>query len=131
LNVALIPVMGILGAAVAWAASMVLDAGLAAAEVAVLVRIRPQPVAATRAILPALVCFAGTGIPLRLFWGASLPSLAVAGVLGSLLFATWCWADRRRLRVDEFLSALRSKAPRERVAVAATDSDLHQVGGRS
>ncbi|MGH3097551.1 MAG: lipopolysaccharide biosynthesis protein [Streptosporangiales bacterium] len=131
LNVALIPVMGILGAAVAWAASMLLDAGLAAAEVAVLVRIRPQPAAAARAILPALVCFAGTGIPLRLFWGASPSSLVVAAVLGALLFAAWCWADRRSLRVDEFLSALRAKASREPVAVEAADSDLRQVGDRS
>lgn len=97
LNLVLIPRLGIAGAAVSWAASMVLDSLLAALQVHRALGIGPslRPVAHV-----ALIVCAAVGVPslaVEMVMGQGIVPMASAAVAsGALLFGCCAW-DRERL----------------------------------
>lgn len=113
LNVAgsllLLPVLGITGAAIAWAVAMLVDALLATIQVRILLGIAP----AGRRVLAALaVPLLAVGLPAALSrWllGATPAGLAVAVVGGAVLLLVWARLGGRRLEVDDLVSAFRRR----------------------
>ncbi|MGV8886134.1 MAG: oligosaccharide flippase family protein [Microbacteriaceae bacterium] len=100
-NLLMIPVWGIEGAAVVWAASMLLDAALATIEVRVLVGIRLTAPSVAYALLIAVV---SVGVPAgasRLIFGATATGFWVGLTLAIVAFLGWIAADRRRLGLHE------------------------------
>lgn len=110
-NVVLVPHAGILGAAAVWAASMVVDAGLAAVEVRRLVGITVELRRVGYALAVAVVTVGAPAVAARVLWGPSPVALVVAAAVGATLLVGWCVLDRRRLHLADLgLLARRSSA---------------------
>lgn len=100
-NVILVPWIGIIGAAIAWAVSMIVDALLAAFEVRLLVGIRVELRAVSYALIIPLVTVGGSGALFQAIAGRdSLLAMVLTIVVGGLLMLAWCVIDRRRLNFD-------------------------------
>ena len=97
----LVPIWGITGAAVAWAAACAIDAALASVQVRVVLGLRVSPVPGLYPLIVALITFGVPSLALRLTLGATWLSLFAAAAAGALLFLAWCRLDRRRLHLDE------------------------------
>lgn len=100
-NVLLVPIWGIMGAAVSWAGSLLLEAVLASIETRIFVGVRFDVRRVSYAFLVAAV---SAGIPstvaIALFGNNTLACLlAVGGAI--LLLVLWCLLDRRRLRMSD------------------------------
>lgn len=93
----LIPVWGIEGAAISWAASMLIDAVLAAIEVRILVGIHPRLNTVLQALLIGLLVFGLPALIFRTLLGLSLPSLLLSGTFSVCVFGLLGWFMRRRL----------------------------------
>ncbi|RNE67369.1 oligosaccharide flippase family protein [Cryobacterium tepidiphilum] len=111
-NLLLIPLMGITGAAVTWAFSMLVDAALAAIEVRKFLGISIE----LRSVLYALlVPVASVGLPAgiaRLTLGPGLLPMTLSIVVGGIFLLTWCALDRERLHLHELVVlARRKRAP--------------------
>ena len=107
LNLVLVPRWGIDGAAVAWAATILLDTVLAAAEVRLLLGIRTFDRGTVVVGLGAIACYGGLGLLLHQ-WGAA----GIAGYLGFLvvatvLFAGVLWRFRQLLELWALREAVR------------------------
>ena len=117
-NLLVIPRWGIVGAAVVWAASMLVDAVLATIEVRRLVGVTPD----LRSVgFPLLLGIVAVGIPAagcRLLLGQGTGALVVAAVVGCAFFAAACWWGRERLHLRELApGALRRGAQRGEVSM--------------
>ena len=114
LCLALLPVVGLVGAAVAWACAVTLRCGLAVRQVRIdlgVQAVAPEPMLAA---LLALTCF---GLPSLLWSATSSDRLAVGGLLlllGTTTYLVLLWGLRRRLHLDVIVAALvrrRSSGP--------------------
>ncbi|GAB3616267.1 lipopolysaccharide biosynthesis protein [Okibacterium endophyticum] len=108
-NVALIPVIGITGAAVSWAISMLADAALATVQVRRFVGIRTDLRGIGYALLVPVVSIGVPAIALRLWLGATGAALAISIGIGAVLFVVWCVLDRRRLHLVDLISLVRRR----------------------
>jgi O-antigen/teichoic acid export membrane protein len=111
LNLVLLPHLGILGAAIAWAASIVLDNLAAVIEVWLLLHLRPFGPGYGLVVAATVGCFGGAGIAARALLGQTLPALVVAAVLGLIAFAVVAYLARARLQLTELLAALMPGRP--------------------
>ncbi len=106
-NILLVPVIGIMGAALSWAASMLIDAVLASVQVRILIGVRVEVLAVLRALAGPVV---GVGVPSAFFWwwlgGDSLLAMCATIIAGGALLAVWAWVDRRHLQLAD-LGSLR------------------------
>jgi O-antigen/teichoic acid export membrane protein len=115
LSLILIPRIGIAGAAVAWAASILFNNIAPLAEVRAFLKLHPFgrgfPVVAGS----ALVCFGGIGLAVRLLLGPSVPGLILYLVLGVAGYVALLVRLRERvelpLLVDTVLPGRRNPAP--------------------
>jgi O-antigen/teichoic acid export membrane protein len=119
-NLVLVPVWGIKGAALAWAAAMLLDAALALTQVSRFVGLRLDhrlvghaAAAATAATVPILVVVRWT---LGTSTGALFVGLFLAGA--SLTTVCWCWRDR-----FQFADITAVRASRHRSAKPSIDPE--------
>jgi len=108
-NFLMIPAIGIEGAALAWVASMLIDALLASIEVKKFVGIRLQPWRIAYATLPAVISFLAPGVALLLTLGHGIPMLSANVVIGTATFLLWCWVDKDRLQLANIAAAIRRK----------------------
>jgi O-antigen/teichoic acid export membrane protein len=99
-NVALLPLIGIVGAAISWAASMLVDALLALVEVRRMLGIRAELRVVGYALAVPLVTIAIPAFAVRSVLGESLLSLALSAVLGGAALLVWCRLDRNRLQLN-------------------------------
>ncbi|MCU1635618.1 MAG: hypothetical protein JWQ68_857 [Cryobacterium sp.] len=100
LNLLLVPVLGILGAAITWAGVILLDTALASWQVHHKMGVTLAPGALVLAMAVPSAVFGGGGAVLRLGFGSSLPALLV-GVAGlALVYALVLWLLRQRLGID-------------------------------
>ncbi len=108
-NLILVPRIGIVGAALAWAAAMLLDAALATIEVRRYVGISPQ----VRAVLyPLVIAGVSFGVPAaiaRVMWGPTTAAMSMAVALSVGPFVAWCALDRERLGLSNLGRALRRR----------------------
>jgi O-antigen/teichoic acid export membrane protein len=107
LNLVLIPRMGILGAAIAWAASIVVDNVTAMAEIRWVMGLDPFGPGYLLAAGTGLACFGCTGLATRLLLGQSLLALVVACAAGAAAFAVALYLGRARFQLASVMRVLR------------------------
>jgi len=107
LNLTLVPVFGIEGAAWAWAAAIVINNVLPLTQLFASARIHPFG----RSLLVACAATIGSYIPVslaaRLLVGQTVTALVIGVVAGSTIYLAVLWSARRTLSLDEFVRALR------------------------
>jgi O-antigen/teichoic acid export membrane protein len=108
LNVVLIPHIGIMGAALAWAAAILINNVLPLALIAGSLRIHPYGAATVTAAALAALCFGALPMLARAVIGDGLIALLATTALGAVLYAYGCWRFRRPLRLSS-LRALRTR----------------------
>lgn len=100
LNLVLIPWAGILGAALAWVATVLAETAVAAVQVHRKIGIEAGlRILAVPAAL-SLAVFGVAGLGSRWLVGDSLPGLATATLVGGAVYASVVWAKRRTLLAD-------------------------------
>ena len=107
LNLILLPRIGIVGAAIAWAASIVVDNVAPVIEVWLMLGIRPFGEGYWLVALASMACFGITGLAGRILLGETLPALLVATAVGLMAFAAVLYASRARLQLAGLLAAMR------------------------
>jgi O-antigen/teichoic acid export membrane protein len=111
LNVLLIPRYGILGAALAWSASILINNLIPALQVRGTWDMQPVSSGSVVAGSAALVGFGVLGLVLRLVAGSTPTTLAVTAAVGSGLYLAALWRWRSTLHVWAFQEALRRRSP--------------------
>jgi O-antigen/teichoic acid export membrane protein len=107
LNLLLVPHLGVLGAAIAWSASIVID------NVAAMIEVRwlmGMPLFGGGFLLASgitLTCFGTTGIAARLLLGETIPALLAAAVAGTASYALALYFNRSTLQIAELARAMR------------------------
>jgi O-antigen/teichoic acid export membrane protein len=112
LNLLLLPHLGIAGAAIAWAASIVVDNIAPVIEVWLMLGIRPFGDGYWLVAGASAACFGITGIAIRALLGQSLLGLVVATVVGVMAFAAALYGARERLQLGGLLAIMRVKSAR-------------------
>jgi O-antigen/teichoic acid export membrane protein len=114
LNLVLVPRIGILGAAIAWAASIAVDNLTAMAEVWMVMGFDPFGPGYWRAAGITVACFGGPAVVARTLLGAAFPSLCVAVAAGLIAFAIAVYSARAPLQLTEVLAGLGGRTPTRR-----------------
>jgi len=110
LNLVLLPHIGILGAAVAWAASIVVDNVTAMIEIRWVLGLAPFGPGYLLAAATTVGCFGVTGIVARILLGETLPALAAALAVGLAAFGTALYLARAPLQLAGISEVLRLRA---------------------
>lgn len=106
LNLILIPHFGIVGAAIAWSASIIVDNLAGLFEVRVLLGLRSYGSGFLVAAAMAVVCYGIPGLVLRLFDSSSLPPFFAYLVIASAAYVLILYRLRRVLRLDVVIAAV-------------------------
>ena len=109
LNLILLPRIGIAGAAIAWAASIVVENFAAVIEVWLTLGIGPCGAGYWLAAVASVTCFGIPGLAARYLLGQSLLGLAVGIAAGLVVFAIFLYAARARLQLTGLTAALRRR----------------------
>lgn len=119
LSLLLVPRIGIAGAAIAWAGSIVVNNVLPLAEVRAFLKVHPFgrgfPVAAGG----ALACYGVFGMLLRLTVGPTIPAFVVWAVAATAAYAALLWRFRDRVELELLGGSLRSRRGRRGAQPAA------------
>lgn len=107
LNLILLPRVGIVGAAIAWAASIVVENVAAAIEVWLMFKIGPFGKGYLFLAAASVGCFAIPGLAARVLLGQTLPGLAVATIAGAAVFGAVLYSVRERLQLADLMGSLR------------------------
>jgi O-antigen/teichoic acid export membrane protein len=100
LNLLLVPLLGIVGAAISWVVSLIVDTAIAAWQVHRGMGVRLQPAELVRAALVPLVVFGIGCTIIRLTAGASLTALAVGLPLLLVVYLASLWLLQSQLGID-------------------------------
>lgn len=106
LNLALLPRIGILGSAIAWAASIVFDNLAAVIEVWLLLHLRPFGTGYGLVVATTAGCFGVAGFAARAVLGQTLPAFLIAVALGAAAFVLVAYLMRARLQLAGLIAAL-------------------------
>jgi O-antigen/teichoic acid export membrane protein len=107
LNLLLVPRIGILGAAIAWAASLAIDNIAPMIEVRMVMGMAPFGPGYWRTAGITLACFGVTGAAARLIGGQTVLALIVALAAGLVSYALVLYTQRAHLQLGELAAALR------------------------
>ena len=110
LNLVLLPRIGILGAAIAWGASIVVDNVTAMIEVRWVLGLAPFGSGYGLVAAVTVGCFGITSVAARALLGETLPGLAVALAAGLAIFAAVLYLARAPLQLTGISAALRLRA---------------------
>ncbi len=110
LNLLLLPHIGILGAAIAWGASIIVDNVAAMIELRWVLGLAPFGPGYGLVAAVTAGCFGATGIAARALLGETLPALAVALAVGIAAFAAVLYAARAPLQLGTMAAAFRVRA---------------------
>jgi O-antigen/teichoic acid export membrane protein len=119
LNLVLVPRIGILGAAIAWAASIVVDNVTAMVEIRWIMGLDPFGPGYWLAAGATVACFGGTGLAARVLLGPSFLTLCVAVAVGLAAFGTLLYFARVPFQLAGVFAALRPPVPRLRPVLPA------------
>ncbi|HXP20745.1 MAG TPA: oligosaccharide flippase family protein [Streptosporangiaceae bacterium] len=109
LNFLLLPRIGIAGAAIAWAASILVDNVLAAFEVWWVLDVAPLGRGYGLVVAVAGGCFGLVGLGVRKLAGQTLPALGLAVAIGLVAYVLVVYAGRGRLQLTGFYAAMRPR----------------------
>jgi O-antigen/teichoic acid export membrane protein len=107
LNVVLLPRIGIIGAAIAWAASILVDNVAAVIEVWWTLGLAPFGPGYFPTVAAAGGGFAAAGLAARLLLGQTVAGLGAAVLAGLLACGVLAYAGRRRLQLDGLRAIIR------------------------
>jgi O-antigen/teichoic acid export membrane protein len=107
----LIPHIGILGAAIGWAAAIVFNNVVPLAQIGLTLRLHPFGVSVALAATLTVGCFGALSLVMRAALGGGLPSLVTTACVGSVGYGLGCWVLRRQLGLTS-LGALRGRPGR-------------------
>lgn len=114
LSLLLVPRIGIAGAAIAWAGSIVVNNVFPLVEVRAFLKVHPFgrgfPVSAGSATL----CYGAFGMLLRLSVGPTIPAFVVWAVMATAAYAVLLWRFRDRVELELLGGSLRSRRSRRR-----------------
>lgn len=99
-NLALVPVLGVWGAAVTWVVVVVADNIIAAMQVHHRMHVDLQPSKLLAPMLPPVLVFGVGGILFTWWAGSSLVVLLIAGVVLCAIYAVVLWLLRRPLHIE-------------------------------
>jgi O-antigen/teichoic acid export membrane protein len=120
LSFLLIPQIGIAGAAIAWAGSILVNNVAPLAEVRAFLKVHPFgrgfPVAAGASLL----CYGVLGMLLRVTMGTTIPALVICIVLGTAGYAWLLWKFRDRVELVLLGGTLKSGRRRRARPVVTT-----------
>ena len=129
LNVLLIPPLGLAGAAIAWAASIMVQNVTPLLQIWFLMRLQPAgpgyPVAAGAAVL----CFGALGLAASAAFGVSLPTMIGSTTVAILLYAVLLGRGREALQLGVFTQILRRRRVTPATAPVATERSPGSVVG--
>lgn len=108
-NLVLIPLLGILGAAVAWVASMLLDTLLAAWQVRASTGISMSLSSIVHVGLAVVLCVAGPMVCVVVVLGQGIGSLVAGVALATVVLGSWCLRTRTPLHLTELRSLRRPR----------------------
>jgi O-antigen/teichoic acid export membrane protein len=117
LNLLLLPRIGILGSAIAWAVSIVFDNLAAVIEAWLVLHLRPFGPGYGLVVVATAGCFGTAALAARALLGETLPALVIGAALGAAAFALVAYLARARLQLAGLIAALLPGRP----AVAATE----------
>lgn len=128
LNLFLVPRYGIVGAAVAWAVSLVITNAVPLVQVWRAEGLHPFSAGWAYAAALSLGVVGAVEVGVRALFGATLPSLAGALVLAGGLYGAALLCFRDRLALDQFAAALTAAASREErgVRTGASPVRMHR-----
>jgi O-antigen/teichoic acid export membrane protein len=109
LNLVLLPRMGILGAAIAWGASIVVDNVTAMIEVRWVLGLAPFGPGYALVAAATVGCFGVTGVAARILLGETLPALAAAIAVGLAAFGAVLYLARVPLQLGGISAVLRPR----------------------
>jgi O-antigen/teichoic acid export membrane protein len=110
LNLLLLPHIGILGAAIAWGASIIVDNVTAMIELRFVLGLAPFGPGYGLAAALTVGCFGTTGLAVRAVLGETLPALVLALAVGMAAFAAVLYAARAPLQLATMAAAFRARA---------------------
>jgi O-antigen/teichoic acid export membrane protein len=111
LNLLLIPPLGILGAAIAWAAAILANNLVPLAQIGLVLGLHPFDGATGRAALLALTCFGVLPGGLLLLDVPTAAVLAAVLLVSVPLYAWSCWISREVLSLDALVGGLSRRRP--------------------
>jgi O-antigen/teichoic acid export membrane protein len=109
LNVVLIPPFGITGAAIAWAATILVSNVAALVEVRWFLNLRPLGRGFGIVAGISSVCYGAVGLVVRLAFGTALPVFILFAALSTALYLALIWHFREALHVGVLLESLSSR----------------------
>ena len=109
LNLLLIPRIGITGAAIAWAASIIVNSVVPLLEAWLLLGMHPFSLGGLLAAAASVVCFGGVAVTIRAFLGDGVLALIVSIVVSSVLYLGILWRSRGLLDVEAIAAAVRAR----------------------
>lgn len=109
LNLVLVPNLGITGAAIAWAASLLVMNLVPLVQVWTYLRLHPFGPGSRRIAVAAIGCFGVTGLLVRQVLGATLTGLIVFMTIGGSLYALVLWRSRAVLQLPVLYQALQRR----------------------
>ncbi|MEO3752178.1 oligosaccharide flippase family protein [Streptomyces sp. B6B3] len=125
LNLLLVPAHGIVGAAVAWSASILVERTMGMYQVRVLLGLRGHGRGFVLAAVLAALVYGGVGLALRLTAGATLGAFLSYLAITGVVYAAALWLCRDALGLAALLDILRRRGarsgPRPDAAPPATD----------
>jgi len=101
--------MGISGAALAWAITIVIDSAIAFAQVQWGLGLSSRGRAIFLAAGLAAGCYAGGGLAVRAIWGSNLTTLVLSTLAISALYLALVWRKRDLLDLPMLLAGLRAE----------------------
>jgi O-antigen/teichoic acid export membrane protein len=114
LSLLLIPHLGIAGAAIAWAGSLVVNNVFPLVEVRAFLKVHPFGRGFSASAGGALVCYGVFGMLLRLTVGPTIPAFLVWAVVATAAYAAVLWRFRERVELEVLGTSLRSRRGRRR-----------------
>ncbi|MGP3966131.1 MATE family efflux transporter [Streptomyces sp. 6N223] len=119
LNLLLVPAHGIIGAAIAWSASILTERAMGMYQVRVLLGLRGYGKGFVLAIALAALVYGGMGLAIRLTAGATLPAFAVYLAVTSVVYPAALWACRDALGLPALMAVFRRRGGGGGAAAAA------------
>jgi O-antigen/teichoic acid export membrane protein len=120
LNLVLIPSLGITGAAIAWAASILANNLVPLVQSWRFLHLHPFGGGYSRAALASSAAFGGLGLLLRLWFGPTVLTFAAYAVVGTGVYTWLVWRFRATLDVDTVLGVFRERRRRPLAPPART-----------
>ncbi|MEX0989180.1 MAG: oligosaccharide flippase family protein [Actinomycetota bacterium] len=109
LNLLLIPPLGIEGAAIAWAVSLLANNLLPLVQVWVFDRLHPFGRSWLRVVMASVACVLVPSVAVRIVVGSSVTAFLAASIVGYSAYLAVVWRSRRVLELDAFREAIKRR----------------------